>query len=33
LTDALNQIFHLVFIRCLDALKPGWSVVTPGRRE
>jgi hypothetical protein len=27
LTNQLNQIFHFVFVRCLDALKPGWSVV------
>ena len=27
LTDQLNQILQLVFIRCLDALKPRWSVV------
>ncbi len=27
LTDQLNQILELVFIRCLDALKPRWSVV------
>ena len=27
LTDQLNQLLELVFIRCLDALKPRWSVV------
>jgi hypothetical protein len=27
LTNQLNQIHHLVFMRCFDALKPGWSVV------
>jgi hypothetical protein len=27
LADRLNQLFELVFIRCLDALKPRWSVV------
>ena len=27
LTDQLNQILELVFIRCLDALKPRCSVI------
>ena len=27
LTDDPNQIFELVFIRCLDALNPRWSVI------
>jgi hypothetical protein len=27
LTDQLNQVLQLAFIRCLGALKPWWSVV------
>ncbi len=27
LTDPLHQILEFTFIRCPDALKPGWSVV------
>jgi len=27
LTDLLHQVLQLTFIRGLDALKPGWSVV------
>ena len=27
LTDQLNQILQLAFIRCFDALEPRWSVV------
>ena len=26
LTDQLHQVLQLTYIRCLDALKPGWPV-------
>jgi hypothetical protein len=27
LADQLNQLLQLAFVRCLDALKSGWSIV------